>query len=56
VDDRVVFIAAVEQATEPDLIREINVGQRSERDRHAHEKQNEGPANPHLRLLATRFV
>jgi hypothetical protein len=56
VDDRIVFVAAVVEPTKPELIREITVGQRGERGDHAHEKQHEGQANPHLRLLATRLV
>jgi hypothetical protein len=55
-DDRIVLVAAVEETTKPDLIRQFNVGQGGERDHHAHEKQHEGPAHPHHRPLATPFA
>src|SRR6266852_4005153 len=46
-DDCIVLVAVVEETAEPNLIRQLNVGQWGERDHHAHEKQHEGPARPH---------
>jgi hypothetical protein len=55
-NDRVVFVSVIVNAALPDLIWQGGIGQRGKRDHHAHEKQHEGQANPHLRPLATRFV
>jgi len=55
-DDCIVLVAAVEETAEPNLIRQLNVGQWGERDHQAHEKQHEWPAHPHHRPRATRFA
>jgi hypothetical protein len=55
-DDRIVLVGAVEETAEPNLIRQLNVGQWGECDHHAHEKQHEGPAHPHHRPRGTRFA
>jgi len=55
-DDCIVLVAAVEETPEPNLIRQLNVGQWGERDHQAHEKQHEWPAHPHHRPRATRFA
>lgn len=43
-DDRVV-VAAVVEAALPDLINEVGVGKRKERERNAHDDQDQRPTN-----------
>jgi hypothetical protein len=51
-DDRVVFVAAVVETIEPDLIGEIGVGQGKQREQDAYEKDGQPSAHAHVgRLL-----